>query len=107
MAVPGGYVARLDGDVDRAVVDAVEDEIVRRTTPTAGLVVDLGAVSFLDSAGVSLLDRLVRRHEQGGAAVLIVAPEGGSPRFSLRVCGFRPDLLANALPEALAAIAPR
>ncbi|WP_426637781.1 STAS domain-containing protein [Planosporangium sp. 12N6] len=105
--VADGHVAHLDGDIDLAVADAIEAEILRRTEPSAALVVDLTAVSFLDSAGVRLVDRLVYRHEAAGSGVAIVAPEGGSPRFSLRVCGFRPDLLVDTLPAALQTVGRR
>ncbi|MEV1286614.1 STAS domain-containing protein [Micromonospora sp. NPDC049679] len=107
LVVPGGYVAKLDGDVDIAVADRIETEILRQTEATAALIVDLATVSFLDSAGVRLIDRLVGRQEKGGALARIVAPQGSSTLFTLQVCGFRPELLVATRQAAMASVAQR
>jgi anti-sigma B factor antagonist len=100
-SVTGAWVLSLVDDVDTSVTERIEAEIVGRTEPTAPLVVDLTEVTFLDSAGVRLMDRLAGRQHRAGATVMIVAPTGGSPRFSLRMCEFPADLLAETVETAL------
>ena len=57
------------------------------------LELDLSAVTFLDSAGVRLLDNLVQVHEERGAGIRLVAPEHGVARFTLTLCAFRSELI--------------
>ncbi|GIJ45770.1 hypothetical protein Val02_26560 [Virgisporangium aliadipatigenens] len=104
--VPGGCVVRLEGDVDVAVASALESDIRRRVGAPDGVVLDLTAVSFLDSAGIRLVDSLVGHYERQGVTVRVVAPPGGSARFALEISVFRPDLLADDVPPALAALSP-
>jgi anti-anti-sigma factor len=99
-----GCVVGLADDLDIAVAGPVEAVIVERLEAGVPLVVDLTEVSFLDSAGVRLLDRLVGRQNRAGAAVRIVAPDGGSPRFTLDLSGFPADLLAGSVDDAVAGI---
>ncbi len=51
------------------------------------LVLDLTDVSYLDSAGVSLVLRLARRLKGRRQEVSVVAPEGSSVRAVLEVAG--------------------
>jgi anti-anti-sigma factor len=102
----GVCVARLADDVDLAVADAIEAAVVGNTDTGVPLVVDLTQGSFLDSAGVRLLDRLAGRHLRAGSGVRVVAPTGGPPRMSLGICEFPPDLLAETVDAALASLTP-
>ena len=66
--------------------------------------VDLTAVTFLDSSGVRLLDHLVAAREPDPLVRVVVAATGPVP-FTLRLCGFRADLVAGSREEAFAALA--
>jgi anti-sigma B factor antagonist len=104
-SVDGVCVVGIVEDVDTASAERLETAIRQRTAPGAALVVDLCSVPFMDSAGVRLMDRLVGRHRRGGAAVVIVAPVGAAPRFSLEMCEFPADLLAGSVPDAVSRLA--
>ena len=60
-ALPDALVARPLGDVDMAVTPELERRRARRrraSTRPGCLVVDLGAVDYIDSSGIELLFRL-------------------------------------------------
>lgn len=102
----GVCVITLGQDVDTAVADRIEAEIVARTAASVPLVVDLTAVGFLDSAGVRLMDRLIGRHRRAGSTAVIVAPDTGAPWFTLRMCEFPDEYLTTSLRDGLAAADP-
>jgi anti-anti-sigma factor len=92
----GVLVAVLTGELDLSNAAALEERIAAAANVEVPLVVDLTAVTFLDSAGVRLLDHLVAAR-QPGLAIRVVAPPGGRVVFTLRLCGFRPELVAPDL----------
>ena len=102
----GVCVITLGQDVDTAVADRIQAEIITRTTASVPLVVDLTGVAFLDSAGVRLMDRLVGRHRRAGSTAVIVAPDTGAPWFTLRMCEFPVEHLATSLRDAVAVATP-
>jgi anti-sigma B factor antagonist len=97
-------LATLTGEIDVSNAADLEARLADAAGELPGLVVDLTAVSFLDSAGVRLLDHLVASREPD-PQVRVVAAESGPVPFTLRLCAFRPDLLATRRDEALAALA--
>ncbi len=97
----GCAVVRLHGDVDHVNADQVEQEILALTRASAGVVIDLVPVTFLDSAGLRCLDRVVAAFSKRAAPVRVVAPVGGMVRFTLDLIGFLPELLAPTLDDAL------
>ena len=101
----GVCVITLGQDVDTAVVDRIEADIVARTTASTPLVVDLTGVTFLDSAGVRLMDRLIGRHRRAGNTAVVVASRTGAPWFTLRMCEFPAEHLATSLRAAVATAA--
>jgi anti-sigma B factor antagonist len=92
----GVLVAGLTGEIDLSNATALEERIVAAAGAEVPLVVDLTAVTFLDSAGVRLLDHLVAAR-QPAPAIRVVAPAGGRVAFTLRLCGFRTELVAPDL----------
>jgi anti-sigma B factor antagonist len=94
----------LEGEVDRANAEELERLVLRRTIGSAAVVLDLSAVSYLDSAGVRLLDRVARGLVRRGAALRIVAPPGGPVRYVLRIVAFGDDLVCDDLGSAVAAL---
>jgi len=88
----GVLVAVLTGEIDLSNAVALEERIAAAGDEAVPLVVDLTAVTFLDSAGVRLLDHLVAAR-QPRPAIRVVAPPGGRVEFTLRLCGFRAELV--------------
>ncbi|AGL15027.1 STAS domain-containing protein [Actinoplanes sp. N902-109] len=93
-------LVRLAGEIDLANAPEIGREIVRQTGSSAAVLIDLTAVSFLDSAGVRLLDALVGDMDQAGTPIRLVVGETGAARMTLKLCAFRDDLLATDLDRA-------
>jgi anti-anti-sigma factor len=79
-------VARLIGEVDLSNAGVVGDQLASAVPNRAlGLVLDLGATSYLDSSGVSLVfdlaDRLRKRQQQ----LRLVVPDGAPLRRVLAI----------------------
>ena len=91
---------RLTGEIDMANAASIGREIVSHVTGDGAVLIDLTAVSFLDSAGVRLLDALVGDLDDHGTAIRLVVGEGGAARMTLQLCAFRDDLLATDLERA-------
>jgi anti-sigma B factor antagonist len=95
-------VVRLAGEIDLANAPRIGREIVAHMTESGAVLIDLTAVSFLDSAGVRLLDALVGDLDDHGTAIRLVVGEHGAARMALQLCAFRDDLLATDLDRAAA-----
>ncbi|GAA2600127.1 hypothetical protein GCM10010435_94440 [Winogradskya consettensis] len=93
-------LVRLAGEIDLANAPEIGREIVRHTGRSGAVLIDLTAVSFLDSAGVRLLDALVGDLDQAGTPIRLVVGETGAARMTLKLCAFRDDLLATDLERA-------
>ena len=93
-------LVRLAGEIDLANAPAIGRQIVAHVTEAGAVLIDLTAVSFLDSAGVRLLDALVGDLDDHGTAIRLVVGEGGAARMTLQLCAFRDDLLATDLQRA-------
>ena len=98
--VGGADLVRLAGEIDLANAPAIGREIVRHTGRSGAVLIDLTAVSFLDSAGVRLLDSLVGDLDRSGTPIRLVVGESGPARMTLQLCAFRDDLLATDLDRA-------
>jgi len=96
----GADLVRLTGEIDLANAPAIGREIVRQTGREGAVVIDLTAVSFLDSAGVRLLDALVGDLDDQGRPIRFVVGATGAARMTLQLCAFRNDLLAADLDRA-------
>jgi anti-sigma B factor antagonist len=90
----------LAGEIDLANAPAIGQQIVAHMTEAGAVLIDLTAVSFLDSAGVRLLDALVGDLDDHGTAIRLVVGESGPARMTLQLCAFREDLLATDLERA-------
>jgi anti-sigma B factor antagonist len=94
-------LVRLAGEIDLANAPEIGREIQRRTGHSgAGVLIDLTAVSFLDSAGVRLLDSLVGDLDRSGTPIRLVVGETGPARMTLQLCAFRDDLMSTDLDRA-------
>jgi anti-anti-sigma factor len=88
--------ARLTGEVDlsnaaefeAAIIDLVPNEAV-------GMVLDLTALSYLDSSGIRMLLTLVGRFAWRGQQLAIVSPEGSRVRRVLQLAGASEALVVD------------
>jgi len=88
-------VVRLSGEIDLANAPGIGRAIVSGVSRAGAVLIDLTAVTFLDSAGVRLLDALVGDLDDHGTAVRLAVGEAGPARLTLQLCAFRDDLLAT------------
>jgi anti-sigma B factor antagonist len=98
------HVVTLTGDVDHATATDVERDVLLRTGSAEAVVLDLGEVTYLDSAGVTLLDHVVRTLDRRAVPFRVVAPAGSPARFVLRIVAFDEAAVAATLDEALAGL---
>jgi anti-anti-sigma factor len=92
----------LTGEIDLANAPEIGRAIVQRLASAGKVLIDLTTVSFLDSAGVRLLDALVGDLYDHGKQARLVVGERGPVRTTLRLCAFREDLLVTDLGQAAA-----
>jgi anti-sigma B factor antagonist len=92
----------LRGEIDLANAPEIGRAIVARIPDAGKVLVDLTAVSFLDSAGVRLLDSLIGDLGDHGTPIRLVVGEQGAARMTLRLCAFRDDVLSIDLERAAA-----
>ncbi|MFI5491664.1 STAS domain-containing protein [Actinoplanes sp. NPDC051859] len=93
-------LVRLAGEIDLANAPELTREIVRHTGRAGAVLIDLTAVSFLDSAGVRLLDTIVGDMDSAGTPIRLVVGETGAARMTLQLCAFRDDLVSTDLSRA-------
>ena len=98
-------VLRMRGDLDIAVAPELMPRVPELVAGVPGVVLDLSAVTFFDSAGVRLVDRFARECGRDGVAFAVVAAPGTPPARVLEIVGFGPPLVASDLGTALAAVA--
>jgi stage II sporulation protein AA (anti-sigma F factor antagonist) len=71
-------LARLEGDVDLSCVDALRASLLASVdNRDMGLVIDLTAASYLDSAGINMLFDLAESLGRRQIQLAAVVPEGG------------------------------
>ncbi|WP_250009099.1 STAS domain-containing protein [Actinoplanes sp. M2I2] len=94
----------LTGEIDLANAPEIGKAIVERIETAGKVLIDLTTVSFLDSAGVRLLDALVGDLDDHGKPTRLVVGKTGAARMTLQLCAFREDVLATDLDRAAAEI---
>ena len=72
----GARVLRMRGELDIAVAPGLLPRVPELVAGAAGVVLDLSAVTFFDSAGVRLVDRLARECGRVGVRFAVVATPG-------------------------------
>jgi anti-anti-sigma factor len=84
----GIVVAGVTGEIDVSNAPDLERAVAGELTrDTAGLVMDLGGLDFMDSSGVHLLFHLARRLERRGLGFALVLPADSIPRRVLELSG--------------------
>jgi anti-anti-sigma factor len=98
-------IAKMAGELDLSNAPSTGEEIAAGVPNTArALVVDLSALDFLDSSGVSMLFRLARRLGGRRQQLHVVAPTGAAVARVLEIVEFgRAAPLHTTLDGALAA----
>jgi anti-anti-sigma factor len=94
--IDGVVVARLQGEVDMSNADDLGAAITARVSPDAiGLVVDLAAVDYLDSAGIHVLFDLRQRLTRRGQAIRLVLGPDSPIATALEYAGVQRTLGAS------------
>ncbi len=93
----------VSGDVDFAAVDVVRQAALGAVSPDdPGLVLELGGVTFLDSAGIHLLVQLAEGLWSHRQRLGVVVPANSAVRGALAVAGVGQIVgLVADLPSAL------
>lgn len=97
-------VLGFSGEIDVAAAPALEAAALRCLAAGRAVAIDLTRVSYLDSGGVRLVDRLVQACRREGLPVSVVAPPGGQARNILDICSFPASLLSPSAAEALSVL---
>ncbi len=64
----------VPGEIDLTIADGLRDALLEVLNAGAlGLIVDMSATTFLDSAGISAITRAARRASASGAVIRLVA----------------------------------
>ena len=85
-------IVAITGEIDISNARELEAAIVSELDPdVAGLVVDLGGLSFLDGAGVHLLFALSERLHGRGLGFALVVDGDSPPKRVLDLSGERPQ----------------
>jgi anti-anti-sigma factor len=93
----GGTIVKLSGELDVASAPELREQLLvmlERQVPTR-VVVDLSALSFIDSSGIAVLVNTERRARLLGCAFELVAPQPAVWRV-LEVCGLLQHFVINA-----------
>ena len=100
-------VARLTGELDIAVAEGTGRKIGASVPSSArGLVVDMSALEFMDSSGVSMLFALARQVGSHRQELRVVAPPGTPVARVLQIVEFsRAAPVHEDLDSAVAAVA--
>ena len=113
MTTPSTIAIGLSTKEDREILevagelDLTNAETLNRaldTTTAHAVIVDLGAVAFIDSAGLRAIDQAHRRFAAAGRALLIVAPPGSTAGWTFAVAGIDATLVLESLEAAAARI---
>jgi anti-anti-sigma factor len=94
----------LTGEIDLANSGEIGRAVVAGVREAGKVLIDLTTVSFLDSAGVRLLDALIGDLVAHGKRARLVVGERGAARMTLQLCAFREDVLTTDLEQAAAAL---
>jgi anti-sigma B factor antagonist len=103
----GVRVLRASGELDIAVEPELVARVAELIEGAAGVVLDLTPVTFMDSAGIRLVDRFARECARRDVRFVAVAPAHGRARRVLEIVGFGPPLVVDELSAAIASASSR
>jgi anti-sigma B factor antagonist len=81
-----------EGELDFAQVGAFRSELARAASQPTGIVVDLSAVSFIDSSGLGALVELYNRLRRDNRRLAVVAPAGTAAAVLLNLAGLQAQM---------------
>lgn len=93
----GVVIAAVSGDIDIANIEELGQELRKAgLTSGIGLVIDLGDVRYIDSAGVTMLFAVRQELERARLRVAVAIPDSSPVRRLLKVTAF--DEVVPTLP---------
>jgi anti-anti-sigma factor len=98
-------VVELHGELDFACADEIREALCAAGAAT--IVVELGAVDFIDSAGLRELDAANRDLRAAGRTLALVAPPASRAAFTFRIAGFSADGVHDSVETVLQTVAGR
>jgi anti-anti-sigma factor len=104
----GVFAITAVGELDMSNVEALRESTLQIPNHALGVVIDLGAVTFMDSATVGLLFELRQSLARRSQGLAILAPGGSPADRVLEITGFEPSQRLDVeLPEAIALLRER
>jgi len=94
------------GELDVVVAPALLPDVPTLVEAARGVVLDLSQVTFFDSSGVRLVDRLARECGRAQTQFRVVAPPGSVSRRVLELVGLAADLARDDLSDAIRSVQP-
>jgi len=76
----GIVVLRLLGEIDLSNAEDIEAALISAAAGQASVVIDLSDLTYIDSAGLAMLQRVSQRLEPSGCRLCVVAREGSLVR---------------------------
>ena len=86
-------ILRLQGELDLATTEQLQRALEATNRPL--VVLDVGMLVFIDSAGLRTIDLGRRRFEDSGRSLRIVAPPNSRAAWTFRVAGVDGLVLAS------------
>jgi anti-anti-sigma factor len=100
----GVRVEPLHGEIDVAALPELRRRLTALPNTLQELIVDLSAVTYMDSSGVRLLHELNDRLSVRSQRLIVVSPPGSAPRRVLDLTAFGERVaLEDSLSSALVA----
>ena len=99
-------IARLSGEIDMSNAEEMGATVIGATPNEAsGVVLDLSAVDYLDSAGIYVVFGMRASLQARGQSLILVMPPESPVYDALRLSGVeRPGEIAETVDEALSTI---
>jgi anti-anti-sigma factor len=99
-------VARLSGEIDMSNAEEMGATVIGATpTEASGVVLDVSAVEYMDSAGIYVVYGMRASLQARGQSLILVIPPDSPVHDALRLSGAdRPGEIAGTVEEALSTL---
>ena len=97
-AEASGDVVEVRGELDLTNAHALGDVLSGSTTPI--VILDVGLLAFIDSAGIRTIDQTHRRLADEGRTMIVVAGKETRAAWTFRVAGFGDGFIVSSMDEA-------
>jgi anti-anti-sigma factor len=94
-----GDVIAIGGELDLTNSQRLADALSAASATT--VILDLGGLDFIDSAGMRTIDQMRRLLASAGRTLLIVAPTESRAAWTFRVAGFDHGFVQESVDAAL------